>query len=437
MTERVRCRARPAVSYALYLPSRPPEGRKLPLLVLLDTRGRALVPLALFLAAAEERKWAVASAWDSASDGDPSPTLEAWEAIRRDARERLDVDERRIYVAGFSGTARLAMLVALQASQAVAGVIACGAGLERDVPLRRDLTFAWFGAAGRRDFNRDEMLESAARFSALGTAWRLVLFDGAHEWMPAAVAAETLAWLELQAIRRGLAPADAALVALRARTGTAAAWREEAAANDLAAYREWDALARDLSGLADVRPMEREAARLRSSSSARRQESDEHESVAEGRRTISSWARMLRRALAAQRPYPSGRLIAELGIARLQKRAVSARDLAGAEAAERLLSALWVRTRYYLPKELSTAGDHRGAALVLAVAEAVRPGDPEALVDLASALALCGEHADALDALRRALAAGFCERRRLEADPAFAWLQGDPDFAFLMAAAAR
>ena len=54
VAERVRCLKAPAVSNALYLPSRFPDDRRIPLLVLLDARGRALVPLSLFMPAAEE-----------------------------------------------------------------------------------------------------------------------------------------------------------------------------------------------------------------------------------------------------------------------------------------------------------------------------------------------------------------------------------------------
>jgi predicted esterase len=437
VSERVRCRAMPAVSYALYLPSRPPEGRKPPLLVLLDARRRALVPLALFLPAAERWGWVLASAWDSASDEDPEPTLRAWEAIRQDACQRFNVDEQRIYVAGFSGTARLAMFVAQESARPPSGVIASGAGFERGDPIRKDRPYAWFGAAGNSDFNHDEMLESARRLSALGFPWRLVVFEGRHQWMPAPVAADALAWMELQAIRRGLAPADPALAVQRRETGEAAAWKAEARGNPLAAYREWDALVRDLSGMTDVRPFEREAARLKESRETRLQESVEEESIVEGRRTISSWARTLRRALGAPHLLPAGKLVAEMGIARLQKTATSVREQGEAEAAKRLLSALRVRTGYTLPQELRTAGDYRGAALSLAVADAIRPHDPEVLFDLAIMRALSGEDAEAFDALRQAVAAGFCDASRLEAESAFARLHGDPEFVLLLAAALR
>ncbi|MFI5180148.1 MAG: TPR end-of-group domain-containing protein [Thermoanaerobaculia bacterium] len=432
VAERVRCHDRPSFSYALYLPSRPPTGRKIPLLVLLDARGRALVPLSLFLPAAEERNWALASAWDSRSDADPGPTTEAWEAIRRDAIERFDVDERRIYVAGFSGTARLATLLGLTSPRPPAGVIACGAGFAEGFPPKKEIPFPWFGTAGNRDFNHDEMLEIAASLEALGIPHRLVVFDGGHEWAPPHLAADALHWVELQAIRRGLAPMDSRLVAQMAATGSAEARRDEATGDVLAALRRWDGLARDFSGVSDIGPFEREAARLKGSLTVRRQESAEGEKLEERRRTIPDWARKLRRALAAPTPYPVEKLVSELGVQKLQKKANSKRDRDEALAAERLLSALLVQTSFYLPQERRSAGDFRGAALVLGVAEAIRPGDPEVLYALASARAQAGEDGAAIEALRKAVAAGFCDQRRLETDPDLVPLRWNPAFAGLL-----
>ncbi len=435
--ERVRCLKRPAVSYALYLPSHYPDDRRIPILILLDARGRALVPLSLFMPAAEERGWALASSWDSRSDEDAKPTLEAIQAIRRDALERFHVDERRVYLAGFSGTARLAIFVGLTSARPPAGVIACGAGFERDVPPKREMPFVWFGTSGTRDFNHDEMLESAARLEALGAPRRLVVFDGAHQWPPLPVATDALTWMDLQAIRRGLAPPDEPLIARRAAAGSAAARREEAAGKPLAAYREWRSLVRDLSGLADVRPFEKAAAFLEGSWELRQQEGLERKALDEGRRTLSLWARTLRRALNASPPWSVEKLVAELGVARLRKTAASVGDPEQSEAADRLLSALRVRTSFYLPAELRAAGDLRGVALALGVADAVRPGDPEVLYDLACARALSGEDAAALEALRRAVAAGFCDRRRLETEPDLARMHGDPGFEGLLEAAPR
>ncbi|HQR65931.1 MAG TPA: DUF1028 domain-containing protein, partial [Thermoanaerobaculia bacterium] len=71
------------------------------------------------------------------------------------------------------------------------------------------------------------------------------------------------------------------------------------------------------------------------------------------------------------------------------------------------------------------------------VADAARPGDPGVLYGLAGARALSGEDAAALEALRRAVAAGFCDRRRLDADPDFDRLHGDPAFEELIRAGGR
>src|SRR4051812_39697875 len=56
-------------TYALYLPSTYDKSRHWPLLLLMDPRGRALVPMRLFRAAAERYGYIVMSSYQTQSDG--------------------------------------------------------------------------------------------------------------------------------------------------------------------------------------------------------------------------------------------------------------------------------------------------------------------------------------------------------------------------------
>ena len=80
----------------------------------------------------------------------------------------------------------------------------------------------------------------------------------------------------------------------------------------------------------------------------------------------------------------------------------------------------------YLPSHLPD--DRRIPLLILLDARG------RALVPLS---ALSGDDAAALEALRRAVAAGFCDRRRLETEPDLARMHGDPGFEGLLEAAPR
>ena len=73
----------------------------------MDPRGRALVPLSLFKDAAERLGYILLSSYNTVSDGAAEPNVRALDAMLQEAQEHFAVDERRIYLAGFSGTARM------------------------------------------------------------------------------------------------------------------------------------------------------------------------------------------------------------------------------------------------------------------------------------------------------------------------------------------
>lgn len=118
----------------------------------------------------------------------------------RDAGERLKLDPRRLYAAGFSGGARVASGLAL-GGDGLTGVIPCGAGFP---PLRaplKELPFAVFAVAGLEDFNYREILALDRDLTAIHAPHRTTTFPGGHDWAPPAVLGEALDWLDLQAVR--------------------------------------------------------------------------------------------------------------------------------------------------------------------------------------------------------------------------------------------
>ena len=128
-------------------------------------------------------------------------------AMPTDVTARFSVDLKRVYTAGFSGGARVAMYVALSSGK-IAGVIACSAGFP-DAHARKSAPFPYLGTAGTEDFNYTEMRRLDR---ALTTPHRVMIFEGTHDWLPAALATDAIEWLELQAMKSGLRARDEALV---------------------------------------------------------------------------------------------------------------------------------------------------------------------------------------------------------------------------------
>jgi len=115
----------PTQTFDLYLPSGFDPARRWPLLLVFDPRSRGRMAAEIFVPAAEQWGWIVASSNNTLSDGPFEPNLRAVNAMFPDLVERLPVDPRRIYAAGFSGGAILAWLVGLKTGQ-LAGVISVG-----------------------------------------------------------------------------------------------------------------------------------------------------------------------------------------------------------------------------------------------------------------------------------------------------------------------
>ena len=424
----------PTETYALYLPSGYDPTVPAPVLYLLDARGRALLPLERFREASEATGVILASSYRSRSDEHTDPNLPALRAMWADTHERLRIDDRRVYLGGFSGTARAACLMADLAPGAIAGVIAAGAGFAAGHPPRRDTPFAFFGAVGDADFNYGEMQELDRKLAGLERPYRLEVFEGPHDWMPPEVAAAALRWMELRAVadaRRGASPQ---LVAAAWDRDVARAAALEASGRAFEARRQWTWITRDYQGLHAV-----DAARQRADSLAEAAHAEERDRVAREKREaqrVQEAQRVLARAAAPEgEPTPLPRIVSELQIEALRTRAAAEGE--DARAASRFLNAVFVQTAFYLPRDARERGDLERAALFLSVASVVRPEDPQVWYRLAATESRQGRRRQAVDALQRAVEKGFADGKRLEGDADFDRLRQDPDFRGLAARLGR
>jgi predicted esterase len=202
----VKCAANPSQSYALFLPSNYSPGRSWPVIFAFSPMARGRVPLERLQEAAEKYGYIVAGS-NNSRNGDAQSSTAAIRNMPTDVTSRFSVDLKRVYTAGFSGGARVAMQVALSSGK-IAGVVACSAGLP-DAQPRKSVAFVIFGTAGTEDFNYLEMRQLDR---TLTTPHRVMIFEGTHDWLPASLAGDTVEWLELQAMKSGLRPRDEALL---------------------------------------------------------------------------------------------------------------------------------------------------------------------------------------------------------------------------------
>jgi poly(3-hydroxybutyrate) depolymerase len=239
----VKCTADDTQSYALFLPSNYSPSRTWNLLLAFDPGGQGRRPVERFQAAAEKYGYIVAGS-NNSRNGPPQLALAAAQAMTGDVIKRFNINERRVYTAGLSGGARIAMKVALD-TDAIAGVVASSAGFP---PGDRDsnLNFPVFGTAGTEDFNYLEMRQLD---DTLSSPHRIAIFEGGHTWLPDDLALQAIEWMEIQAMKSGRRDHDEAVLK---QIFAANAAKADAQKNDVAGWQTLNNLVEDFQGLTDV-----------------------------------------------------------------------------------------------------------------------------------------------------------------------------------------
>jgi predicted esterase len=243
------CSAHTDQTYALYLPSQYTPVKRWPIVYAFDPAARGKVPVELMKEAAERYNYIVVGS-NNSRNGSWKTEIAAAQAMADDTRSRFSIDDRRIYFAGFSGGARVASRIAQQCKCA-AGVLLNGAGFSIGSDPSRDVVFAVFAAVGDFDFNYPEVSRLDEKLEQSGFP-HVRRFDGPHQWAPAPVMDEALAWFRLIAMKEGRNPRNEALIAAQRELATARA-RGFAESSDLyMAWREYLQAAETFEGLADI-----------------------------------------------------------------------------------------------------------------------------------------------------------------------------------------
>ncbi len=428
LVEGLKCQADPTQTYTLYLPSKLAADRQYPILLIYDPRGRATMAARIFEPAAEKYGWILISSNDTRSDGPPEPNVKALNALLPEIG-RYPIDQRRVYMTGFSGGAMLAFVVAARNDGAVAGVIGVGGRLPEGWE-RGPVKFAHWGAAGNTDFNYTPMRQIDEFLQDVGAPHRFEVFEGRHQWLPQELAEDAVAWMELDAMRRGLRQRDAELIEQLWAKDVTGAKTLEADGDHFLVLERWKNIVSTFDGLHDV-----------SSGTSRVKELEKDKVVREALKTHRKWDKweeQMRRQLGIavgmlrfeERPIPLGRLTAELRLDEINKHIAAG----GYEAlaAGRVFSSMYAQVSFYLSREFMNEGRYDRAALVLEVAEIMQPGSGFVLYNLACARARLGQKNEALTALSGAIDNGFSNARLMASDNDLASIRDEAEFMELL-----
>jgi predicted esterase len=432
LTETVTLRGDSTQTAAIYLPSAYGGERRWPVLFLMDPRGRALVPLELFRDAAERYGYILISSYNTLSDGPPEPNVRALDAMLQEVQERFAVDDHRFYLAGFSGTARVSWEFAFQLAGNVAGVIGAGAGLSRPVLLlqvarMKPAPFAFYGTAGRTDFNYEEVRALDDRLDDVAIPHHVEYFDAGHQWMPRALATRGVEWMELQAMRTGLRPRDQALIdSLRS------AWLGEAAALESTqpteAWRAYVRVANDFAGLGDVADARARADALEKSRVVRQARERSRELAARDSAYGVKLVEFLREVRARPQPLAVTDVERALELDALLRDAAHRDDPLGATAAQRQLERAFVYLAFYEPRAYLDAGQQRRAIALLRAASRIKPDNAQVCLMLTRAYSDSDDPRRALESLECAVQHSRIGAAQLEQEPSLARLRGETGF---------
>jgi dienelactone hydrolase len=412
----------PEQSYALYLPSHYTREKRWPIVYAFDPGTRGSMPVELMKDAAERYGYIVVGS-NNSHNGAWKPEADAAQAMFQDTHARFTIDNNRVYFAGFSGGARLASTLA-QKCNCAAGVLLNGAGFSPSGPPAAGATFSVFAAVGTFDFNYGEVLDLDATLGALHYAHSLRRFDGPHQWAPASVMDEALAWFRLISMKDGHEERDMDFVKAQVAEVEKRAKILEVSGDPFGTWKEYRQAADTFDGLGEGPTFRERAVAMEKEKPVRDGAKREQQDIEEQSRLsadISSGLAALRQDGPNRADTRSN---VELQISELRSRAEHEKSPQKLRVAKRALAGIFVEAMETGQERLDVK-DISHARTYFELAAYADPESLWALSQVAATCALDGDRKGALEALRRT--------KEKSKDPAAfsAWLADEPAFAKL------
>ena len=206
----VACESDTTIRYALYLPAKYDTSGSYPVIFFFDAEARGELAVSRLKNIAGKLGYIVIGSLNSKNGLPPEQYDYIAGKLFDDASNKLSVDGRRLYTAGFSGGARQAMLLALKRTD-ITGVIGCSAGMpqwDQQLPS----SFFYIGIAGKKDFNYSEMANLELQLAGSPLPHQFLYLDGIHEMPSSDEFSEVVTLLQINAIKTCLASRNDTLV---------------------------------------------------------------------------------------------------------------------------------------------------------------------------------------------------------------------------------
>jgi dienelactone hydrolase len=254
------CAADSNQSYSLFLPSNYDKNTPSPVLILFDSHGDGLLPVNLFSTDASKSGFIVAGSNNSKNGMSMAQTTAIYRNLLADLTSRFNIEQKAIYLGGFSGGSRVAAAAAITEG-GVAGVVGCGAGFP-NLNQKPQTTFSYLAVVGKQDFNLTEMMQLDESLEKAGYQHHLLLFDGIHQWPPKELIPEIFTWIRFDAMKQKSIPENRSEIDRFIEQNDKIA-SDFAAQNKFPEQQEiYQKMVHYLSGLTDISPLLSEIKKL-------------------------------------------------------------------------------------------------------------------------------------------------------------------------------
>jgi len=170
-----------ALNYCYYLPETYTGTDSLPVIFMLDPHADGNKPLGEYYKLANTYGYILVASNSLKNGLSSQESLKIFNDLLGEVKSRFSIDDKRMFVAGFSGGAKLAIVFAQQLPEII-GVAACGGSLPIAPGHIPNYYFA--GIVGNEDFNYLEANQTFAVFDQQGYDYTSVTFNGGHVWPP-------------------------------------------------------------------------------------------------------------------------------------------------------------------------------------------------------------------------------------------------------------
>jgi|GEM_PF-3162183 len=168
-----------SINFSLYLPSSFSESGPNKMIVFLDAQGDGKLPVSRYKTLADRYGFILMGSLNSKNGLPFQAHQRIFKVLQSEALDRFHVPASQLAIAGFSGGARVAAMLA-QGDSAINAVMGCGAGFN---PTKTD-GFSYYGLVGQGDFNFQEFWSLGALLREGNKPHHLATFPGAHHWPP-------------------------------------------------------------------------------------------------------------------------------------------------------------------------------------------------------------------------------------------------------------